>query len=50
MARYCVEFHGEIEIEADCALEVECLAASECRPDNCRASELGAIGEVNEDE
>ena len=28
--KYIVEYRGEIEVEA------ECLAASECRPDNCR--------------
>jgi len=44
MAKYRVEFSGEVEIEAQCELEAECMAATECRPDNCR------VVSVEEDE
>lgn len=37
MAKYRVEFSGSLEVEADSALEAECNASFDCRPDHCRA-------------
>ncbi len=48
MAKYRVEFRGEIEVEADCELEAECTAASECGPDNCQV--ISCDGEGDDDE
>jgi hypothetical protein len=45
MAKYLVEFRGEIEVEADCELEAECTAAFECGPDNCRVVSCDAEGD-----
>lgn len=36
MPKYLVEYSGTVEIEAEGELEAECMAATECRPDNCR--------------
>ncbi len=36
MPKYIVQYEGETEVDAECSLEAECVAASLCRPDNCR--------------
>jgi len=36
MPKYQVEYSGTMEVEAECDLEAECVAATMCRPDNCR--------------
>lgn len=41
MSKYRVEYSGSVEVEASSALEAECEAATMCRPDNCRAEDLG---------
>ena len=49
MAKYRVEYSGEVEIEAECELEAECMAATECRPDNCRVVSVEEDETANED-
>ena len=40
MARWRVEYQGSIEVDADSEAEAECNAAFDCKPENCRATEL----------
>lgn len=45
MAKFTVQYDGEIEVDAECELEAECIAATECRSHNCRV-----VSTVEEDE
>ena len=49
MAKYVVEYSGTVEIDAECGLEAECMAATECRPDNCRVISSDEDESANED-
>lgn len=46
MAKYVVEYSGQIEVDAECELEAECVAATECSPDNCRV----IVAPISEDD
>jgi hypothetical protein len=50
MRKYIVYYEGQIEVEAESAMEAEFDASFDCRPDNCRAERADGKSDNDEDE